>query len=1845
MMGSINIPSTISIHLCPRFCASYQSNTCFFIALASLLSIPIVEVKVLAFNSLLQCLSTNNEQFNHKLQTFFPKYKNYVEIPKLEIQQLLSSIDSSLMLVSLVVEAICISKAMSIKLYIWIDNISKTILFGDNNNAFLSLHVINSIHQTLYYVGKIAPSLKRKRVVWTIEEETHLSLIIAENKNLTNTKIATLFFSMPLCMHTIEAIRSKIQRIKAKQNVAIVHDTDKDPRVVYKSTKKDQYLKKIENTPSRPCSICKRLMFLKNYKKKRDREMDTTTFNCELCKEHNKKNKLSRFALLAMENLNTPIPIVDSLNHVEARLVSIRIPFAQIRQLSHNGQLGLRGTIINVMADVQRAQTVLPRFCHLESSVLVGIKRKLSYDHAYLAGSVRPLRTMCALRALMPTTLYLENSVALNVEWHDHIQSLQQSQLEEIIHEPASDSTDEEPPSDYLLHTLGPSQQIVDMNDSIHNVAPCENFHPLSVFKDIHCEELCFPTLFYGEKRKYSQMTKKDYQTTAKWELMHKDRRFAFNIENIFFKAVKIMLVKVLSSIWVRLRKGKIGSTLLTASNVCTDTNIENLLHSKIGYKDFQSVRTSPDYKEKLKSNLFAMIRQLGTPTFFVTFSSAERLWPPLITALEKLNPQKKTNEESPSSYVQRLLRSDPVTTVRYYTHRFECLKNLLTKDATILGGVEDYFFVTEFQTRGSQHDHGLLWIKDAPIIDKDDDNNIIRFIDTYIKTNKELLPEQLQLAQTHHHTKTCTKRSKVCRFGFPRPPIPQTMILRPNNERTVSKEQKKHIRTILRNNNPSELTFADWLLSNNITFPLYIAYLKTTIDTPTLFLQRTPSDIFTNNFNPNIAKLWYANTDIQFVLNAHGAASYCTSYMTKMDTTLTKALKQEFKACINDNSSTLDRLKRMGTTLLHTQQISSQQAIYICLSLPLSTSSRDHQFINTAEPSERTLLLKRRHILETMPSTSTDIFCSDIIQKYADRNISLQNVCLADFVSKYTMVRNNYRLRKNNKIIRYIKYNKEKDPHNYYREQCLLYLPFRNSEQEHLEDNETWHNVYNKHIVGITEKMKEYNKIYEELTTNSASENINSTWTRSTSVPFSANEQYDITLDIHAKPKKTQGVLPLQKTYVFQQNAYFFEQLQLMNQEQKLLYNDIMLKKRISPNTALNIFITGGAGTGKTFTLMLIIQGLLRYYAPSLQENIDSPLALIMAYTGKAAFNIAGTTIHSALHLPLITNTQTGLSSEKLNALSIQYRSLKFIVIDEISLVGANTFNLIDTRLRAIMHVPHKPFAGLDVILCGDLFQASPVRDRWLFAPKSNILEALSPTFWRSTLKYYELRETMRQKDSQFISVLNRIRIGAQTDQDIQYLNKTFCRPTIPPNIPHLFFTNFDKDKHNKAAYDSAPGLPHIFTCTDIRHKTCSKKIQVPQDAQSTAGLHHTISLKTNMTVELCAGNHNVQDGLVNGADGIFMATTIVENTKIVWIQFSIPETGSKTRYESFRLYTDNIHRSWTPIKPITKEFQIGKNNFNIITRKQFPIQPASARTIHRSQGLTMAALAFEPKNIRTHGLAYTALSRIKNPENLYLLSPITHAHIRVDNTVLDESNRIQNTQNYNPMQLHFQATDGNKMLIQSLNTVSLPKHHQNILLDTSILASDILCFQETRTQKNAPPILPSFQCLSTPTKHGAAIYYKETFQPYEWSFQDQYNVEILIAQFKTTNMETFKLMSVYSPPQTNITALMDALELSLHKQPTENSTPIICIGDFNVDAVRSTIAYRKLHTFFDKHNMKQHIQHPTTNHSSALDHIWTTQHYNSALFGTNYCYWSDHSIVYMKHTLPTNTNNHQAS
>jgi hypothetical protein len=109
-------------------------------------------------------------------------------------------------------------------------------------------------------------------------------------------------------------------------------------------------------------------------------------------------------------------------------------------------------------------------------------------------------------------------------------------------------------------------------------VAPCQDFKPLGHFQDPHCEELNFPTLFFGQPHS-NQGIKMSYQMIAQWELLHKNHNFATHIPILFLKAIKVLIYSIISSSWACIRKGKLLGRQVQACDVINKPNLDVILH------------------------------------------------------------------------------------------------------------------------------------------------------------------------------------------------------------------------------------------------------------------------------------------------------------------------------------------------------------------------------------------------------------------------------------------------------------------------------------------------------------------------------------------------------------------------------------------------------------------------------------------------------------------------------------------------------------------------------------------------------------------------------------------------------------------------------------------------------------------------------------------------------------------------------------------------------------------------------------------------------------------------------------------------------------------------------------------------------------------------------------------------------------------------------------------------------------------------------------------------------------------------------------------------------------------
>ena len=636
------------------------------------------------------------------------------------------------------------------------------------------------------------------------------------------------------------------------------------------------------------------------------------------------------------------------------------------------------------------------------------------------------------------------------------------------------------------------------------------------------------------------------YSDIVKWELRSADRRAAQSVPNIFFKLKKIQLKQISDKVHLAIRRCKTKGKKITAAEARDQTALDKIVKLDEGYYIFRQLRNSPAYLSSRKKDIFAMIRQLGLPTWFMSLSSADTRWPDLLKMLAKLNEGKNYSDEEIQKLTwaekTKLIQKDPVTSSRFFDNRVQQFINIvLNSPHNPIGKVTDYFYRVEFQQRGSPHIHMIIWVEDSPLHQRNQEEEIEKYVDNYVTcSNENEEMKNLVDMQTHKHSKTCRKKGKaVCRFGFPLPPLPRTMLLEPL-DKEVEKYQEKYEKIQQEMNNKKDglqMTFEKFLQEVvKLTEEEYVKCIRSTLNGPKVFLKRRPAEIRVNLYNEELLRAWNANMDLQFVLDPYACAMYIVSYISKSQRGMSALLDRACKEARQGNMDIKKQVRHIGNKFLNSVEVSAQEACYLLLQMSLTKGTRDVQFLNTSPPSERVFLLKQQSKLEELGPDSTDISCDKIIQRYSKRPKALQNWCFADYCSQLDVkypknmeneevdeieievnddeIENNssdemeekgvhdddeddfsdentlltlkngivIKRRRKDRIIRYVHYNKKSDPENHYREKLLLFLPWRNENVDVLGGYSCYKDRYESCRHVVDNKAKKYEHHIEEL-------------------------------------------------------------------------------------------------------------------------------------------------------------------------------------------------------------------------------------------------------------------------------------------------------------------------------------------------------------------------------------------------------------------------------------------------------------------------------------------------------------------------------------------------------------------------------------------------------------------------------------------------------------------------------------------------------------------------------------------------------------------------------------------
>ena len=280
-------------------------------------------------------------------------------------------------------------------------------------------------------------------------------------------------------------------------------------------------------------------------------------------------------------------------------------------------------------------------------------------------------------------------------------------------------------------------------------------------------------------------------------------------------------------------------------------------------------------------------------------------------------------------------------------------------------------------------------------------------------------------------------------------------------------------------------------------------------------------------------------------------------------------------------------------------------------------------------------------------------------------------------------------------------------------------------------------------------------------------------------------------------------------------------------------------------------MFLSGPGGVGKSHVIKLIQSDTIRLIKQSGSVEPDDVLVLLTAPTGVAAFNVNGMTLHSAF---LLGKSRYGgfqpLSSEKVNTLRSKLSKLVLLIIDEVSMVGADMLFEVHKRLQQIKGVPSDVMFGrVSVLAVGDLYQLPPVAQSTLFSTVRDSYAQLykSGSIWQDEFELMELDEIMRQRgDSAFAELLCRVRTASCTSDDIAVLESRVVSPDspdYPTEALHVYKLNADVDEHNGRMLRRIPSTVTRFAVKASDAATGQTKhidlASLPTRRTETGGLH----------------------------------------------------------------------------------------------------------------------------------------------------------------------------------------------------------------------------------------------------------------------------------------------------------------------------------------------------------------------------------------------------------------------
>ena len=1217
---------------------------------------------------------------------------------------------------------------------------------------------------------------------------------------------------------------------------------------------------------------------------------------------------------------------------------------------------------------------------------------------------------------------------------------------------------------------LKPQKQLIkdELLQQHKSAWPNRGIKPLNEFKIQLLATMAFPTLFpdgtgdptntatkrhatLGDKVKH--LIKFTENINGEWVY-----RFASHPRFAYWAFNMIQRHRLLGqgSIFLKQNPNEAHLTVEQLKQMLTTNTYSSLMSKLMHYA--KNITGSCGYWQKSKDDLKATISQKGPPTIFFTLSCAEYHWPEFHNLLSNNDKEKLT----PGIRHKNVL-NNPHLLDWLFSERTDRFVKFWLKES--LQSSWHWYRYEYAVQRGSIHCHGVAKLKNDPGLCTLTEKALKGYLASKFKSENqnELTKEQIvKINNEIHEGKEA--EAIVCRYvdfllstwnpcspddGWSKPeihPCQKSFLSLKTNEmaddyihllNSVERHTTCSTKYCLRQNDKSELHCRfnfpyDDCPATTLDFEQINTKTDETKYKAVIVTKRNDSRL--NRHQPLQLQGWRANCDIQIVIDYHACLEYLVKYTSKAEKA-SSVVKNAFTNIItkmNDTTDTPSALKQILLRTVGQRDYSVQEVMHHLLSIKFVSATQE--VITASLDGSRRVQLKANNQICTAPSM-LDTYAER--HKYLKVDPQLLEYNFFEFASRFVFKGSKLQQRNKTVIVKtYPNYSsnpKSEDYGLFCKYQLLKYKPWQSTPDDAwdnlVQDDETYTTCWKKFLLTDTAKSL----VPDWETKMQAVNNYMSI------TPFnddSVEQDYDTETD--REEWMLMAELATQTTDTCDQStpvphAYWHQVYQHFTNDEINAMPTWINRKRNSNSThhsceakiidtstfskmqqiayqivsdhfdsgeqnPLRFLLMGVAGTGKSY----LIDSL---------RNLLQERCKILAYTGKASFNVNGVTLHSLLKLPIGSKRHCDLKGIPLQQLQSNLENVQYLIIDEYSFVGQSLLGWIDNRCRQATGRTDMTFGRISVILVGDIAQLPPVGDRPLYHSMPKTDKQI-----QGFLLYHEFKKVVKLtvnqrvqgnniKQSNFREMLTRARHGESTESDWHSLISR-----IPDKVDNVIeFENnsvrlcYHKEKVAELNMSKLKRLSQPIAIIKARHSIGAQKLS----ADDMGGLEPIVHLSKGAKVMLTM-NLWTDVGLCNGALGTVLDFVYADGQQPpclpirVLVQFDDEYKGPSV---------SSMFQRCVPICPIT---QVSDSLGKKYERQQLPLKLAWAMTIHKCQGLTLTKAWIDlGSSERTPGITYVALSRVKKLQDL-LIEPMTLERLQaVKNSTnfkfrLEEENRL---------------------------------------------------------------------------------------------------------------------------------------------------------------------------------------------------------------------------------------------